>query len=136
MKKELQDKLYEKHPKIFKKKNDKNSCMIFGIDTGNGWYDLIDTLCTTIQHNVDWNDIPQVEVTQLKEKFGTMRYYTVGGDERTRGMIRFAEMMSGKICEECGSAGYTRHDLSWILTLCDSCYYKKNKENSEIEDIS
>ena len=35
-------------------------------------------------------------------------------------MVRMAEGLSSRTCEECGSPG-TQNDESWISTLCDSC---------------
>jgi len=55
MDQELQDKLYKKYPKIFKQKDldMTETCMCWGICTGNGWYSLIDTLCSGIQFRID-----------------------------------------------------------------------------------
>ena len=46
MNKELQEKLYEKYPKIFRQKDEstKTSCMGWGICCGDGW---VYTLCST-----------------------------------------------------------------------------------------
>ena len=51
MKEELQKKLYEKYPLTFadKDKSAQESCMYWGIDTGDGWYDLIDDLCSKLE---------------------------------------------------------------------------------------
>lgn len=62
--------------------------------------------------------IPQVIAVQIKEKFGTLRFYYDGGDEYCRGVESMAEFMSAKTCEECGSPGKSRHG-GWIRTLCD-----------------
>jgi hypothetical protein len=62
--------------------------------------------------------IPQVVVTQVKEKFGTLRFYYNGGDDIIDGMVRMAEGMSGCTCEECGKPG-GRRSGGWIVTLCD-----------------
>ena len=77
MKPELQKKLYEKYPKIFRQKklSMKETCMCWGIEAGDGWYDLIDQLCAQLQFNTDKNRYPQVEATQVKSKFGGLRFY-------------------------------------------------------------
>lgn len=62
---------------------------------------------------------PQVVADQIKEKFGTLRFYYHGGDEVIDGMVRMAESMSGVTCETCGSPGKIRHD-GWVRTLCDT----------------
>lgn len=61
---------------------------------------------------------PQVIAVQVKEKFGTLRFYVNGGDRYTDGVINMAEVMSAYTCEECGSPGKSRTG-GWIRTLCD-----------------
>ena len=60
---------------------------------------------------------PQVTVDQVKEKFGTLRFYYTGGDDKVRGMVSMAESMSGVTCEECGNPGTTSIG-GYIRTLC------------------
>ena len=103
--------------------------MAWGFECGSGWFNIIDTLCSQIQHHIDWKskNIPAEEVeslqivaSQVKEKFGTLRFYYDGGDETIEGMVRMAEAMTGKTCESCGVPGYLRTD-GWYRILCDSC---------------
>ena len=47
---------------------------------------------------------------QVKEKFGTLRFYYTGGDDRIDGMVRMAESMSAVTCETCGAPGKLRGD--------------------------
>lgn len=61
---------------------------------------------------------PQVVAVQVKEKFGTLRFYIDGGDETIFGLIRMAESLSAVTCERCGNKAKTRGG-SWLLTLCD-----------------
>jgi hypothetical protein len=60
----------------------------------------------------------QVVATQVKEKFGTLRFYYSGGDDFVDGVISFAENLSAVTCEKCGKPGKTRGG-GWIQTLCD-----------------
>jgi hypothetical protein len=62
--------------------------------------------------------------TQVKEKFGTLRFYVSGGDDFTNGVIRMAEAMSSVTCEECGKPG-TTSGPGWVRTLCVE-HRKKN----------
>lgn len=62
----------------------------------------------------------QLVFTQIKEKFGTLRVYSSGGDEFCSGVIAMAESMSAITCEDCGVPGKAREG-GWIRTLCDSC---------------
>lgn len=115
--------LYDKYPKLFiQKDNDmRTTCMCWGFECGDGWFWLIDQLCGSIQSYIDCNNKEQVEVTQVKEKFGTLSFYIDGADDWVYGMIAFAESMSASICEVCGSTdGVTQTD-GWIKTLCKKC---------------
>lgn len=64
-------------------------------------------------------EVPQVEVHQIKEKFGGLRFYYGGGDEQIAGMVRMAESWADVACEECGAIGQRRSG-GWIRTLCDT----------------
>lgn len=67
-------------------------------------------------------DIPepveQVIATQIKEKFGGLRFYYNGGDSFIGGVVAMAEEMSYRTCEECGAPG-KESTSGWIRTLCD-----------------
>lgn len=69
---------------------------------------------------------PQVTVDQVKEKFGTLRFYYTGGDKVVAGMVRMAESMSGVTCEQCGKPGTTAGP-GWIKTLCEEHRNARNK---------
>jgi len=84
MKPELDKLLCERYPKLFANRHARvhESLMCFGFECGDGWFDLIDVLCSTIQSYLDSNPSKQqVVVVQVKEKFGTLRFYTEGHDK-------------------------------------------------------
>jgi hypothetical protein len=143
MDQELQDELFQKYPDLFsnKDKDIKTSCMAWGIECGNGWFDIISLLCfminqhekniisqkewkqkqnTNIEEEVDEPEYFPVKFDQIKEKFGGLRIYFTGGDEYIEGLVSMAESFSYKICEVCGNSGKPNKD-GWITTLCDSC---------------
>jgi len=64
-----------------------------------------------------YNKPKQVKIAQYKEKFGGLRIYADGGDKNVDGMIRFAEYLSGKICQETGEAGDLCKKGTWYTTL-------------------
>ena len=124
MKQELQQKLFDKYPKLFIEKDlpMSETCMCWGIDTGDGWYDFLDMLCGQLQHSTDYNGHPQVVVNQVKEKLGTLRFYVSGADDFQDGLIWFAEGLSAITCESCGAPAETARDnCGWISTLCVKC---------------
>ena len=132
MNKKNEQYLFRKYKKIFpggRKVDPKMSLMCFGIMCDDGWFELIDKLCDSIQSYITLN--PQLKlktvVVEVKEKFGGLRFYTEGADEHINGMTSLAEDMSYKICEECGKKGKER-GTSWVWTLCDDCWKKKKEE--------
>ena len=65
-----------------------------------------------------FDEIHQVRVAQVKEKFGGLRFYVDNADDYVRGAIEMAEMMSLRTCEVCGNRG-RKHTGGWIRTLCE-----------------
>ncbi len=147
MDQELENKLYEKYPVLFENKNKTpmQSCMSFGIECNNGWYELLSSVCWRIfQHekNIserimvrnkygtpnDQSDLEYIPVKfdQIKEKLGELRIYFSGGDDYVEGVVSMAEEMSYKICEVCGNSGKPNKG-GWITTLCNSCRNKDDK---------
>ncbi len=145
MKQELDKLLCEKYPKLMVNRNKPmiETCMCWGFECGDGWFNILDQLMGSIQHHIDWKEkqrqwaidfntkaapedmrevpeiIPQVTLDQVKEKFGTLRFYYTGGDEYISGLVSMAESMSGVTCEECGNSG-TTGGQGWLVTLCET----------------
>lgn len=97
---ELEQKLFEKYPVLFRDRNKPvtESCMAFGCEFSDGWYKLLDELCEYITRLSNRTDLlklnkeyhteenrgfiylkrPTISFTQVKEKFGMMRIYWSG----------------------------------------------------------
>jgi len=79
--------------------------------------------------------VPQVVVDQVKEKFGTLRFYYHGGDATIDGMVRMAEAMSGYTCEHCGVPAETKSNRGWVSTICSKCRRAMNaRRKKEMEE--
>ena len=129
MKKELDEKLVNDYPKIFadRFKSCQETCMCWGFECDDGWFNLINSLCNCIQHYLNQKpEIEQVVATQVKEKYGTLRFYFDGGDDYIQGLVSMTEYLSGYTCEICGNFGKLRND-GWITVRCDSCFEKKSQ---------
>ena len=59
--------------------------------------------------------------SQVKEKFGGLRFYMTTGSREIRDLIGKAEKLSFQTCEECGEPGKGRSGRL-ITTLCDNCH--------------
>jgi len=125
-----QNLLIEKYPEFFKYLKDYKGPIIpiqFGFEVGDGWYWLIENLMKTIHSYCKLNKKPYPNITQIKEKFGGLRFYYEGGNDLIDGMVWLAESLSYKICETCGTVENVHQTTGWILTICDNCEKKKNK---------
>lgn len=191
MKEELDKTLVKKYPKIFRDRYSPmtETAMCWGFEHGDGWYNIIDMMCSIIQNHIDntrrnraavlrynrllkkaingdidplikyytWGDseknrnwaiekanedvekqeyrkvpeaCPQVVASQIKEKFGTLRFYYHGGDEFCYGVENMAEAMSARTCEVCGKPGKS-YSGGWVSTLCPEHAVERGK----IDDI-
>lgn len=111
-----------------------------------GWYDILDRLCSGIEA-VLGDEIGRFRVEQIKEKYGTLRFYysldgraklsmdiTASGSRarmqersgdrpsvRIDELIDRAEEESSRTCEECGAAARLREsNQGWLHTTCDA----------------
>lgn len=114
--------LHQKYPKMY-------SQPYGGVAVGPGWWPIIKALSAHIHYHVEWmqeqkekygrgDGCDDVIITQIKEKFGGLRFYYDGGDARVSGMVTMAESWAAHTCEECGKPGTSRRG-GWIRTLCD-----------------
>lgn len=91
-------------------------------ECGSGWNKLI---CDLIKDliNIGWNK----EIAQIKEKFGTLRFYPGGCTDEQWKLIGEAERKSSTICEYCGSKDAKLYTDGWHTTECKNC--RKNGKN-------
>ena len=81
---------------------------------GPGWAEIVEglwRLCKTQN--------PPVTVSQVKEKFGTLRFYVHGATMIVRDAIDEAERRSGRTCEVCGNPGDLCVGGHWYMTRCE-----------------
>lgn len=85
------------------------------LDVGDGWLVLIERLVAGIEA-LSGGEL--VRVSQVKEKFGRLRFYLDRSADGTGGLINAAEAESGCTCHWCGDAGKTVSLGGWYTTLC------------------
>jgi hypothetical protein len=86
---------------------------------------------TAMENDIDITPkLNWIEVQQIKEKFGGLRFYYDGGDERISGLVDMAETWANHTCETCGNKGQKRSG-GWVRTLCDfhENLYQSRKNN-------
>lgn len=123
MRKELDDRLCREFPTLFKDRHAdmRATCMCWGFACGDGWFNLIHQLCKDIVAIA-----PDTVATQVKEKFGGLRFYIFSAPEEVHDLIGRARVASLKICEQCGQPGKP-NEQGWIRTLCDECRKKRGE---------
>lgn len=74
---------------------------------------------------------PDYRVIQIKEKFGSMRFYFEWSEGCTLdaeqckalwNLIGDIEDRAGTICERCGDPSERQTRNRWVTTICDGCY--------------
>jgi hypothetical protein len=65
---------------------------------------------------------------QVKEKFGSLRFYVDRASDKHYNYITFAESMSYSTCEVCGKPG-TYYPFGWHHVACDEHASEEDKEN-------
>ena len=139
MKPELQEALIKDFPNLYKDELPISAIphpfSLFYFEVSDGWEPIIRRLSEKLEpiaaeaykdpNTVEWYGRPFAN--QIKEKYGGLRFYTKFTSEEIDKMIDVAEAESIKTCETCGKPGELR-DGGWILTLCDDCH-KKNDKN-------
>jgi hypothetical protein len=121
--------------------NMNSECTHLGFDAwacecGPGWIPLLEILFIYAD---EWNrttpdgeENEKINITQVKEKFGSLRFYYTGGSDEFRGMVTMAEMLSSFMCERCGDRGdqmVSKH--GWITTECHGCRGSRKDKKSD-----
>jgi hypothetical protein len=93
-------------------------------EVGDGWRDLLERACARIRAVVQAGG-GTFHVTQIKEKYGTLRLYHQSAlsreaDARVEEAIDLAEARSACTCEVCGAPGRL-HGSGWLVTRCAVC---------------
>jgi len=107
-----------------------DNLMAFGFECGRGWLPLVYETLDKIQAIVD-RDRLDLEITQVKEKYGELRIYTSSYADEIEDIIQEATEKSVTICERCGKEGKRVQVKGWLMTRCDECFRSHKKEGEE-----
>lgn len=126
------DQLQKEFPQLFQDLwGDKRvTCMSWGLEVQDGWYDLIHKLCVDL---MALEPGPDFKAEQVKEKFGGLRFYVSGYPEdeakwkKINEVISAVEKESFGICEMCGTTEGIEVKGGWVKAFCAPCREKWNK---------
>lgn len=92
------------------------------IECGKGWEKLYMPIFEYIEnYNLDKNEENKIQVIQVKEKFGQLRFYTNFVTPELKKLIDNAENKSWDICEMCGTEKYIGNTNHYISVYCIDC---------------
>ena len=105
--------LFSRYPRLYRGRtlSPQESAMSWGFQCGDGWFDLINGLsakieaeCCRLRDAEGWNEAGLPIATQVKEKFGTLRFYMTHSriTPAIEAMIDEALAESQYICDRCG----------------------------------
>lgn len=138
---------YDREP-VYKTEEEKISKNWYKEFDGYGWEDLWKRY---LKHLFEWYDQQSEDVkksfrfSDVKEKFGELRIYTVGGGGEDLEWI--AEWLSSVTCQYCGKVTKDEEDPrwfkiwrsgGWISNMCEECakkYQKEMVEQDRIDDM-
>ncbi len=92
---------------------------------GDGWYQLIHALSEKLEGMI--KELPEDQqalyyADQVKEKFGTLRFYMSRATAQMNLAIDEAQKVSAKTCEDCGGGfSEVRNNRGWLRVLCKQC---------------
>ena len=104
----------------------------YGIECEHGWDELLKPLFDYIEKFNKENPGNEIIISQVKEKFGGLRFYVDNSTPELDKMIEEACADSFNVCETCGSrenVGITGG--SWYSTVCESCLIERSKNRPD-----
>jgi hypothetical protein len=122
MRPELDEALCRDFPLLYRDRHapKHTTCMCWGFP-GDGWEPLIRRLSVKLEAAIAVMPEDERELCrafQVKEKYGTLRFYMTTETEEMSEWIAEAEDESAVTCEECGAPGRLR-SKGWLYTACD-----------------
>ena len=108
----------------------------YAFSVGDGWYKLIYELV----HDIRINDLKKGDwiskATQVKEKFGGLRFYVTGTSDKNWALIRTAEQKSYGVCELTGSeVEVGTWNNGWVQTICRKEALRKFYDLSDKKEL-
>lgn len=138
MKTELQCYIKKKFPALYPKN--------FEFECNDGWFRILLWLSRYLEMYIDqqnkmaeknpqyYQPVKQVVARQIKQKFGTLRFYYEGGDEHIKSIIEYTEFISGYICEETGNTNDVGYNRKGYIQVLHGDLAKDKKDFNFVDD--
>lgn len=130
MRQELDEALVRDFPNLYADRHNKQAPFCWGFECGDGWEPLIRELSQEVEAIIvamPEKERKKFRVKQVKEKFGTLRFYMGIAHDGIRAAIDRAEQKSAQTCQTCGKPGKVRSG-GWISVLCDEHEAERRKK--------
>ena len=75
-------------------------------------------------------------VSQIKEKFGELRFYHYGGTREVDDIVEAYSVLSRNICVHCGKPDVGYLTDGWIMPICEECFKDLSTTKTYDEAIS
>jgi hypothetical protein len=115
--------LIEVYPEFFQDIHPQEPFALFGFECGEGWFNLLKECLEEIKEICQKKKISP-KVAQIKEKFGTLRFYVNFYECCLKEPISKAEEASKVTCELCGDPASLKDHCGWYSVKCDKCWQK------------
>lgn len=114
----LTEKLYAAFPHLYRgrHKSKHESSMCWGVECGDGWYQLLYDLSQELSDYLAENPALDFEATQAKSKFGILHFHLSHRDEATERMIELARQRASVTCEVTGL----------LSQFCEHCHQPRS----------
>ena len=127
MKNELDEALCRDFPLLYRRRDSdlRETAMCWGFECGDGWEPIIRELSEKLEAILQ--KMPEDErgtccASQVKEKYGTLRFYMHCSTDEMDNLINYAEHRSAYVCEICGKPAKNIDDRGWYIVRCPDCY--------------
>ncbi len=91
-----------------------------------GWRKIFgEQMCEEIREElIKVNYLDKYRISQIKEKYGQLRWYDWGATEEIYNIIHKYEEISEHICIHCGRPAEIINYYGWLEPLCEKCQKK------------
>jgi len=140
MKKELDEALVRDFPLTFARDaHGREPWSMFGFECGDGWEPSIRKAAeklevlfqVAIKKDPEGYEAGYYRTSQLKEKYGSGRWYLSGGTDEMHDIVEAWEEETYTICETCGKPGEIR-GKGWLYCACFDHAKLEDRDSLEI----